>query len=50
MTWLFAPFRPLIREARLAYFRWAAREMSPLHKDYPEVVHHIRNLTAERSQ
>jgi hypothetical protein len=50
MTWLLAPFRPLIREIKLAWWHWAAHDMGPLHPNFPEAIHAIRNLTAERSQ
>ena len=42
--------RPVLRELRLAYFRWALREVHPLHKDVPYIVLKIHELTAERSQ
>lgn len=48
MTWLFAPFRPLIREIALAYYSRAIREINPLHPDVPFIVHRINALTAER--
>jgi hypothetical protein len=44
MTWL----RPFIREARIAYYRWALAEMPPLHPDVPYVVHRLRSLLDER--
>jgi hypothetical protein len=40
--------RPLWREARLAWYRWAQREIHPLHDDVPLIVHSIARLEAER--
>lgn len=40
--------RPLIREARIAYYRWALAEINPLHPDVPRIVHRLRSLRAER--
>ena len=42
-----AALRPLIREARLAYFRWAMREICPLHDDVPRIVLEIHRLETE---
>jgi hypothetical protein len=39
---------PLIREARILYFKWAMREMGPLHADLPEAVHRLHELVSER--
>jgi hypothetical protein len=44
-----SPLRPLIREARLFYFRWALSEIDPLHEDVPMIVHAINRLEAERT-
>jgi hypothetical protein len=46
-----AAFRPLVREARILYFRWALRDMqikNPQHPDMPEVIVALRDLIAER--
>lgn len=40
--------RPLIREARLFYLRWALAEIHPLHDDVPMIVRSIHSLMAER--
>lgn len=45
MNWL----RPLLIELRLAYLRWALREIDPMHPDLPGIVAEIRQLEAERS-
>jgi hypothetical protein len=42
--------RPLIREARLFFFRWALREIDLLHEDVPMIVHAINRLEAERKE
>ncbi len=38
---------PLWREAALRWWRWALREIHPLHPDVPEIVMRIHQL--ERS-
>ena len=43
-----AAFRPLIREASIAYYRWALAEIHPMHPDVPHIVHRLRDLLAER--
>lgn len=40
--------RPLLREAQIAYLRWALRELSPLHPDVPAIVRKLAQLVAER--
>lgn len=42
------PLRPLFREASIAYYRWALREIHPLHADVPHIVHQLRHLLNER--
>jgi hypothetical protein len=34
----------ILRLAALLYYRWALREMDPLHPDLPDVVRRIREL------
>lgn len=34
----------IFRMAALVYYRWALREMDPLHPDVPHVVRRIREL------
>lgn len=43
-----AAFRPLVREWRIAFYRWALREIDPMHDDVPRIVLRLRNLLAER--
>jgi hypothetical protein len=40
--------RLFVREARLAYLQWAAREIHPLHADLPGIVLSIRRLQDQR--
>lgn len=42
------PLRPLVREASIAYYRWALAEINPMHPDLPRIVHRLRDLLAER--
>ena len=49
MTRLVKALRPLVREAKLAYLRWALREIHPLHADVPQIVLAVNQLQAERS-
>lgn len=37
---------PVIRLAKLYYFRWALAEINPLHPDVPRIVHAINELSA----
>jgi hypothetical protein len=46
VTWL----RPFIREARIAYYRWALAEIDPMHPDVPYIVHRLRVLLDERQK
>ena len=39
---------PLWIEARLAYYRWALREIHPLHADLPHIVCRLNLIEAER--
>jgi hypothetical protein len=34
----------LLHTARLAWWRWAARELCPLHPDYPFVILRLNEL------
>lgn len=34
----------LLNHFRLAWWRWAARELSPLHPDYPHVILRLHEL------
>ena len=36
--------RPLIDAFRLAFYRWALREIDPMHPDVPEIAHAINQL------
>ena len=36
--------RPLIKHAALLYYRWALREICPLHPDVPQIVLAINTL------
>lgn len=49
MTGACKAIRPLVREAQLFYFRWALREIHPLHADVPAIVLQVRRLEAERT-
>lgn len=40
--------RPLWRETAIAYYRWALREIHPLHPDVPFIVRRLRALLDER--
>lgn len=40
---------PLLREFRIAYLRWALREIDPLHADVTHVVTTLRRLLDERA-
>jgi hypothetical protein len=40
--------RLFVRELRLAYLLWAAREIHPLHADVPGIVLRIRHLQDQR--
>jgi hypothetical protein len=33
----------------LAYYRWAMRQIDPLHPDVPEIVRRINDLEMERA-
>jgi hypothetical protein len=35
---------PLFRLMALTYYRWAMREIDPLHPDVPEIVRRINDL------
>lgn len=35
---------PLWREAALRWWRWALREIDPMHHDVPRIVRRIREL------
>jgi hypothetical protein len=35
---------PLFRLMALAYYRWAMRQIDPLHPDVPEIVRRINDL------
>ena len=35
----------IYRAARLAYYRWALREISPSHPDVPHIVARINSLS-----
>jgi hypothetical protein len=37
---------PIYRLAALAYYRWAIREIDPLHEDVPHIVRRINELEA----
>jgi hypothetical protein len=39
----------ILRVAALVYYRWALREMDPLHPDVPHVVRRIRELEERAS-
>lgn len=44
-------FRPLLREASIAYYRWALHDLqitNPTHPDMNRVVLRLRDLRAER--
>lgn len=43
-----AALRPLTREFRIAYYRWAQREIPPTHPDVPLIVMRLRALLDER--
>lgn len=40
--------RPLLREAHIAYLRWAVAEIHPMHADVPRIVLTLRELLNER--
>jgi hypothetical protein len=40
--------RPLIREASIAFYRWALSEINPMHPDVPQIVLTLRRLLDER--
>lgn len=43
--------RPLVREALIAYYRWARHDLqhkNPHHPDLLLIVHRLRDLRAER--
>lgn len=43
-----SPFSPLWVELKLAYYRWALREIDPLHRDVPHIVRVINRLESQR--
>jgi hypothetical protein len=45
-----AALRPLVREASIAFYRWALAEISPTHEDVPYIVNRLHTLMAERHQ
>lgn len=45
---ILAALRPLTREFRIAYYRWALREINPQHPDVPAIVMRLRGLLDER--
>jgi hypothetical protein len=47
-TWMRRAFRPLWREACITGFRWALREIDPMHRDVPYIVRRLAELIAER--
>lgn len=49
LTPVLREIRLWINTLRLAYYRWARREIHPLHPDLPAIVHRIRRLELERS-
>lgn len=44
------PFRPLLREVQILYYRWARKDLrfQPTHPDLPLVIMHLNDLLAER--
>lgn len=40
--------RPLVINAKLIWYRWALKEICPLHPDVPYIVLSINQLEAER--
>lgn len=44
-------FRPLVREASIAFYRWARHDLQrkdPGHPDLPGIIVRLRDLRAER--
>ena len=41
--------RPLLVLIVLTYYRWAMRQIDPLHSDVPEIVRRINDLEMERA-
>lgn len=39
---------PVLNLARLVYYRWALKEISPLHPDVPHIVRKINQLERTR--
>lgn len=44
------PFRPIIREIQILYYKWARKDLrlQPLHPDLPVVVMRLNDLMSER--
>lgn len=50
MSRLLAALRPLLVNARIAWYEWAQREMHPMHPDAGQVVLRLRELRDERGR
>jgi hypothetical protein len=37
----------MVLHIKLAFYRWAAAEIHPLHPDVPKVMHRVRDLEAQ---